>query len=544
MTVAEQSLKPSSTWAIWFTLALYTGVRLALLPGADPAVGGFRHDSAYITLVAQNLLAGRGYVNDAHWLVFLHPESLPMPFHNANPLHPTLIAMVAGLTGVSVITAGFAISALSSSLLFAALFLLARTFTTSVAAQVFAAAAGTFFSPVFADSLTLLPDALSLGLTMAFLTCLVRMQQWRFVLLGGIFFGLAWLTRSSAILVLPAAVVYLVLMYGWKWTTARLTGFGITAILVAMPWLVHTAVVWGSPWRSDASYYLWQNYHAQKFDGSVAHFWHSTELPPTPGELLRHEPGAVTRHVLRGIPVTLFKTIAEWSYANYAVAALLGLLALFASAHLVKRLPAETGERRKRLAVLVSAAVYALTVVLAFAPRAGTFELRYLVLLSVLFALLLLYGTCQAVAGLRSRSTHARALSFVFVVLSVLLWFVAVPYRNVRLYQQNIAVNAAQEAYLMLARTVHEEFGGRGPMVVGNYPYFYTLATGAQSLSIPVSDDAGLLAYMKRYQACYIFLTQAELEFWRPRWRNHLPAELFRCASLDEATVFAQTETP
>src|SRR5207248_5813130 len=103
------------TWPVWVGLGLYAAARLALLPADPEVVPGFSHDSNYIAIVANNLLAGRGYVNDALWLVFLQPEQLPMPFHNANPLLPTAVAGVVWATGQSAAWAGLAVSAVSSA---------------------------------------------------------------------------------------------------------------------------------------------------------------------------------------------------------------------------------------------------------------------------------------------------------------------------------------------------------------------------------------------------------------------------------------------
>src|SRR5262245_31338304 len=75
-------------WALCLLVGLYVALRWLLIPAAGEQAAGFSHASAYLTTVAANLRAGRGYVNDAHWLVFLRPASLPMPYHNANRSTP------------------------------------------------------------------------------------------------------------------------------------------------------------------------------------------------------------------------------------------------------------------------------------------------------------------------------------------------------------------------------------------------------------------------------------------------------------------------
>ena len=161
---------------------------------------------------------------------------------------------------------------------------------------------GTLFSSTFTESLQYTPDALCLAFVVACVACVARTTGVWWAVAGGVLFGLAWLTRSSAILVLPAIAVYLLLAHGWRRAVARLAVLGGTAFLIALPWLVHTARVWGNPLRSDASYYLWQEYHARAFGGSVPRYWHSTQVPASLGELLKREPGAVAGFVLRASP--------------------------------------------------------------------------------------------------------------------------------------------------------------------------------------------------------------------------------------------------
>src|SRR5437764_1417774 len=59
--------------------------------------------------------------------------------------------------------------------------------------------------------------------------------------LAGGLFGLAWLTRSTAMLALPAVGVFLVLRDGWKAALRDAGVFAAAAVLVALPWLWHTA---------------------------------------------------------------------------------------------------------------------------------------------------------------------------------------------------------------------------------------------------------------------------------------------------------------
>src|SRR5439155_24348713 len=163
-------------------------------------------------------------------------------------------------TGQSAAWAGLALSAASSAALFAALFVLAGLCVRPVWQQALLAAGGAFFPAVFEDSLSMLPDAPCTALQAWCAACLFCGRGPRAAALGGGFFGLAWLTRSSAVLMLPAVGLYLVLRDGWKPALGNAAVFGLVAAAVASPWLWHTAVVWGNPLRSDTSYYLFEDY--------------------------------------------------------------------------------------------------------------------------------------------------------------------------------------------------------------------------------------------------------------------------------------------
>ncbi|HYV37283.1 MAG TPA: glycosyltransferase family 39 protein, partial [Gemmataceae bacterium] len=310
-------------WPVWLGLAVYTALRLLLLPSDGAVAGGFNHDGAYITIVADNLLAGRGFVNDASWLVFLQPEQLPMPYHNANPLYPAVAAAVALVTGHGTVWAGYAVSALCSSLLFAALFVLSAEVVQPVGRRTAIAAAGTFFPVVLQDSLSVAPDALSTALLAWYTLWLVRPRGFGAVAIAGICLGLAWLTRSSAIVVLPATVVYLWMRDGLRRAVVAMATLLVVAIAVASPWLIHTAVVWGHPLRSDADYYLLQDYHARAFGGSVDKYWHSSEVPDGLITTVRAQPTEFASFYATGVPIFLRNLVGSWCASSYAISALL-----------------------------------------------------------------------------------------------------------------------------------------------------------------------------------------------------------------------------
>ena len=164
----------------------------------------------------------------------------------------------------------------------------------------------------------------------------------------------------------------------------------------------------------------------------------------------------------------------------------------------------------------------------------------------MLLSLLLAWGALEALRGLRLGSLRQRLVALTAAVLSAVLWLGLVPYRDAKEYRRSITPDAERVRYWKRAREVNEQYGKGAATVVGDFPYAYTLATGAPALSIPESDDAGLLDYMKRYHASYVFLTREERQFWRPCWQQPggLPPRVALIADLGDAYVYQQKDQP
>ena len=168
-------------------------LRLVLLGFNTSLSRAFSHDSAYIAIVARNLLNGKGWVNDASWLVFLHPARLPMPYHNANPLYPLLTALAARAFDIQIVSAGLLVSALANVLLLPAAFYLVSYWVKDTSTALLISLAVTIFPPLWEDSLRMLPDALHLTLLIGGIAFFVRAEKWMLCAAAGVFFGSAWL---------------------------------------------------------------------------------------------------------------------------------------------------------------------------------------------------------------------------------------------------------------------------------------------------------------------------------------------------------------
>lgn len=500
----------------------YAAVRMLWLP-VDSFSYGFTHDSAYLATAARNLLDGKGLVNDASWLVFLHPASLPMPFHNANPLYPVLTAALAKAAGTDVFRAGFLISALSSVALVAALAAIVGRWLPAAYA-VAAAFLIALFPALYATSAAYLPDALCLALTTGSAAMLIRAPGAPMSIGAGVLLGLAWLARSTAALMAPAAVLYLLLACGWRRGIRAALLFGAAAAAAASPWLVHTARVWGSPLRSDNSYYLLQLYHARSSGGPVERYWHATAPPPSMAAIVRKEPGEILGFWAAGAPKAARALAGGWLQGSVPAAMILAALFILAAASTggVARTPA-----------FAAGALYAAAALAVFAFRAESAEPRYFSFLTVLVLLWVAAGTVRAL-----RHGPGRTWKFLAIAATAGYTLWAAPEAVAR--GRFLASRNPQAAgYRAAAAEVNKTLARGRPVIVGDKPYLYSLETGAPSLSIPDASDDYLERYMLRNGAEYVFLTRAELQFWRPAWLRAAPQE-FRLAMQDESNYVFQ----
>jgi 4-amino-4-deoxy-L-arabinose transferase-like glycosyltransferase len=483
-----------------------------LLPFSTDLAPAFSHDSGYIAIVARNLLNGKGWVNDASWLVFLQPDHLPMPYHNANPLYPLLTAVAAKVFSIQVVPAGLLVSALADvALLIGAYFLVSYWLKNTWTALVIAVAVATF-PPVWKFSLQMLPDSLTLTLLIAGLACFVRAENRLFAAAAGILFGAAWLTRSTASLMGPALAVYAFAVWRWPAALFRLSLAAAVALLVALPWLIYTAHVWGSPFRSDAPYYVFQDFFARSHGGSIHRYWRSPTPPPTPAELLRTDGAAVLTGAVTGIPKVLRAWLqAGWEdqyYPRIVFVILLVSVALISRRHLTEP-------------PLLAAAVYVAMQIGVLSLRANSMEPRYLAPLTAFAVLCVGCG----IAALPARWRPPRAAGYA-LYLGCAFFAVYTPLQDARLtWHTLLQEDPATANRRRIRRSIAATITHQDPVIVFD-PYFFTYDTGAQALSIPDSNDAYLMRYMDRYHSRWIILSDDEVRFWKPDWQAQLPSWL------------------
>jgi 4-amino-4-deoxy-L-arabinose transferase-like glycosyltransferase len=540
--LAKRSIAPSSDRAwivVILAISLYTLLRVVIIPTDAESTFRFSSDSAYHAIVAKNLLAGKGYVNDAHMFVFLNPDKLPMPFHNSNPLFTTLIAAISFVSGTGVLYSGFLLSAVSSGLLVLALTHLGRHYTGNWITAFLIGLCAAIFPPVLMESFRFLTDSLCASFFFASVAALVHLKKRWHGLGAGLLFGLAWLIRSQVILALPAILLYTVLRWGWRQGVGRFAAIILATALVASPWLIHKHRAWENPLLRNAPYALMQDINSQKYDdGSgirarMERYYHSPEVPPGILSFINKNPLNFANHLLKGIPKVVKKILRDWSMRSYTAAIILGIAVLFFCVHRRRVLSPEG----------LAIGLYGLTTLFVFSIRGESYETRFFNTLSVFFALFAAAG-CLGVWDSVQRLERPVAIRFVVAILIAVLWVGIVPVKALEARRFFDKPYHFLVSYRQMAAEVNERFAKGRPVVVGSKPYFYTLETNSPALSIPEASDRFLLDYMDKYGAEYILLTDFELRFWRPSWLSPaaIPSELKLVTRIGTAYLFGRKE--
>lgn len=526
----SRALPLAREWLIVLIAAfVYCTLRLALIPDGAEFTRAFSHDSAYLASVASNVLTGKGYVNDALWYVFMMPASLPMPYHNANPLFPTATMAVAFLSDVDVFRAGFGVSAGSSVILFVALVSLVRPQLPTIWHAVGTALLVVVFPPVLADSFRYLSDSLCASLLVAFFAIVVRASSPFGWISAGVVLGLAWLTRGAVVAIAPALVVYPFLKLRTSQAVVRLGLIGVGGLLVVSPWLLHTKAVWGSYLRSDAGYSIVQDFAAEKY-GSVVKYRHAVEPPPTLMQFVRAAPAAATRRVAVGTLKVVKVGLGWWSLHNVVIALTMAAGVLVWCVNR-RRLLSPEG---------IALALFGATSLFMLAILGDSFEERYALTFTVLYALFSILGWRQIAQHQQGRRRAVVAGIF------VLVWVVLMPVYVIRQYRYWYATDAALVSYRVAAAEVDRRFAKGTPVIVGLEPYIYSVETFASGISFPEASDEFLFRLMDKYGARFIYLTDQELDLWRPQWRSpsNLPEQLRLAGSVGNGFVFGRRDTP
>jgi len=222
-------------------------------------------DAIEYDILARTLASGGGYG--------YYPE-VPTAFRN--PLLPVIAAGVYLFTGphpLAVQMLMILLGALIPPLLFA----LARQFV-ELASALLAGVVAVFYPSLVIFSVSFMTETPFALLALLTLLCwsqfsLTNRGRWGLVIVGGVFLGLALLTRSNIIPLLGLWILYLLVDGGrerWR-NIARFAIFCAIAFLVTLPWSLRNYRVFGE-WAGVATnggFTLWQRYNFLPPDGTI-----------------------------------------------------------------------------------------------------------------------------------------------------------------------------------------------------------------------------------------------------------------------------------
>jgi 4-amino-4-deoxy-L-arabinose transferase-like glycosyltransferase len=222
-------------------------------------------DAIEYDILARTLASGGG---------FGYYPGVPTAFRN--PLLPMIAAGVYLFTGPHPVAVQI-LMVLLGALIPPVLFALARQFVEPASALL-AAMAAVFYSDLVVFSTSFMTETPFALLVLLTLLCwsqfsLTTREGWGLVVAGGVFLGLAILTRSNIIPLLGLWILYLVIDGGRERGRhlVRFIVFCIIAFLVTLPWSLRNYRVFGE-WAGIATnggYTLWQRYNFLSPDGTI-----------------------------------------------------------------------------------------------------------------------------------------------------------------------------------------------------------------------------------------------------------------------------------
>lgn len=511
---AQSRLPPSVVAILLVVWTAYALARLMMIPADGAVTGGFSHDSGYISTLAEEVRDGRGYQNRAHWLVFLNPERLPMPSHNANPGYPTMIAGVSLWSGKDVVWSGLAVSALASAALGWVVFALVRRFTGGWIVPASSGLAVVFFPMIWRLSFCLLPDALCLTLSIGVLVAVAHgRKSWHFAV-AGLLLGLCWLVRSTGLLIWPPVVFWMFRTRGRRqWIRQTLVLAGV-AVLTASPWLIHTHSVWGSPFRSDAGYYWLQDYYARAYGGDVWKFLRSLDPPPSLGDVLAKDASGFTRHVLGGLPALVHNVMADMTQGDISEGFLL-LALLVGAAGLSRKVWASPEWQAGAMIVVLGAG--------ALLPRPQSVEARYLAVVVAILVIWAAVSTARCLA--RPDFGRPKVFCMMLVLMAGIYVSLFLPRKDLAAYL--VKTRRTPESVVRRAVMLQVAAGpAQGRPVVTDQPYLYAFFTKTPALSPPAAGKQRLLAFMERYGARHLLLPESSINYFYPAGEHGLQPEI------------------
>lgn len=440
-------------------------------------------DAAEYFHLGRNIARGEGYVTR----IWMHPcipkDHLPSPETYRDPLLPYAIALCFRLFGVSYFSAGL-LPLLAAISLPVITFFLARALGFEEASLTSAALAG--FSPILVQwGGVALNDIPAAALTGAFWLACFSGNPW----LAGLSGGLAYLTRTQAVLAVGPGLLYML------WAFRSLKKVALTCavfLLVCSPFFYRNMRVTGRPTSSEGRYFLTEAYYP--IDLGVFLKTPAQFRPP-----LKIDPGVVARTWYSqardvkedGIPFLFGSFTAAWICVLAILRSplrkqewSLALYLLFTSAFVV----VIHFEPRYLLSLLPFVAVYTAIGLWMVIGTVGRFR-RILWILAILFMIVM-----PDLKAFRFRRSAFRDTS------------------PVKPHYWAVAVGEFLRPQL-----------GPGDAVMSWYAGYYNLVLDRNVVSFMWAPEEYLREVCRRFNVRFLIASRREIERLHPEWTSSMP---------------------
>ncbi len=465
--------------------------------------------NSYLEL-AMNVAEGRGFRTR-----FLHPFAVDRGFDCPeavrHPLYPYLLACFAPATKAGWLTFFPTAKAVTLAIVsFAPLatYLGALAFV-GAAPALLAALMVTLNLPLHYYSTAVFCEGLLLVLLApAVLLLAAGFRRPRLWPVAGVLWGVAYLTKGTAMLVAPAFVLGLLvqrrgLRSKWLWMAAA------AALAVCAPWLVRNMREFGTPLASFNDNVFWLDQ------------WSHIYRPYDPAHLPSMQAYFAT-HSIRDALQRLGKGIA-WQATHFGVAAsptvALPFMQGFARRQVVAmcavmlallRLAAWRRRRGARvfLAALVAAFVFAFA---WYDPIVGTTQRFYFPIVPVIYVLC---ADLLVAAWRRTLGRHGAEWGVCGLAVAALMWVSAASASDFGVAWGRRSRNASvvSPAALELRAWIDGNVGPNQPLAYGPERPLYLWATGRPHTFVPVDETKMTLSeFLDRFKVAYLILDEASM---------------------------------
>ncbi|MBZ0296514.1 MAG: glycosyltransferase family 39 protein [Anaerolineae bacterium] len=451
-----------------------------------PGIG----DSNHYYNVGTALVEGRGFNIDYIWQYHVPPPpgQLMHPEDHWMPLTSVIVAASFTLFGEGVFSAILPFI-LMGALVPLVAFYAARQFECSEETALWVALLAAVLPEFVLNSLrsdTTIPNLLLVvGSVLLLIRGLQRGGIWTFAV-SGLLAGLAYLTRSDSLLIMPMLAVVLIVYalrgkhFSGRWRYAVLVP--LAALLVALPWMLRNQALFGTPTTPQMSTMFFLTDHREHY------FYDSSQLT-LEGMLARQTPAQL-------IGKRLFELAAsvKLMYTTLDV-----FLPVAVAGGLLLVLAARDRDRLLTIApvlILLLGATIFYAVLVPYKSQGGSFKKVYITLIPLLLPLAG-YALERVIHDPRLRAgTVLLAALFMTANAVELVRADATLATSYRQYIEQVAATA-----LALPDT-----NGDGDIILMAQDPFALRMAGVRSVMIPMEDRDTVLEVAKRYRVDYMMV--------------------------------------